>query len=477
MLASFRLGAVAAAVRVVVAGGGVAGDPLLGSVSLLLHGEGTNGATTITDSSPFAHTVTRVAPAAISTAQLRFGAASIGLGSGGYLTIANNAAFDLPADFTVEAFVRFGNVSSGQIIVNRGTGTNGYPYQLWLNAGAAGGPKIGARGLTSGGASAYNLTGTTTVVAGTWYHVALTRSGDVFRLFIDGALEASTTAAVTLATGSIPLCLGAYDTGAAPMSGGFLDEVRITKGAARYTAAFTAPTTAFPDEPAPSFVSLLLHLNGANNATTFPDSSPAARTVTPSGDAKITTAQSKYGGASANFDGAGDFLTIPSSADFDLGTVYTVEFWARFDDVARQAGLVHRGLYATSGTTWTGLAFSIRQLNASLRCYFYATNGASEQFIDTTGTLVAGTWYHVAMVRNGTEGRVFINGASAGTISGLNTPAASSQPLILGDWLFDVTGTPTHQYFAGQLDEVRILKGVARYLGPFTPPTAPFPDV
>lgn len=478
MLAAFRLGVIAAAVRVATGAPASPGDASYGSLSLLLHGEGANGSTTILDSSPYAHAITRVSPAAISTAQLRFGVSSIGLGNGGYLTIPSNAAIDLTTgDFTVEAWARFGFVNVHSIVINRGSATGNYPYQIWMNSSAAGGPKIGARAVASGGGLAFDLTGTTTVVAGVWYHLALTRSGSSIRLFVNGALEASATFSGSFFSGTLPVAIGAYDNGVAPMNGGFVDEVRITKGAARYTAPFTPPTLAFPDEPASSFLSLLLHLNGANNSTTFTDSSPAARSATVFGDAKITTAQFVFGGASATFDGAGDYLSFPSSTDFDLGTVYTVEFWVRFDDVARQAGLVHRGLYSTIGTSWTGLTFSIRQLNNYLRCYFFATSGASEQYIDTSSIpFSAGVWYHVAMVRNGTTGQVFINGASAGTISGLNTPGASSQPLIVGDWLFDVTGTPTHQYLSGQLDEVRILKGVARYLAPFPVPTSPFPD-
>ncbi|MEJ0012775.1 MAG: hypothetical protein WDM94_09155 [Bauldia sp.] len=60
--------------------------------------------------------------------------------------------------------------------------------------------------------------------------------------------------------------------------------------------------------------------------TTFVDSSASGRTITANGNAQVDTAQAKFGGASALFDGAGDYLTVPASADFNFGTGdFTVE--------------------------------------------------------------------------------------------------------------------------------------------------------
>ena len=75
-------------------------------------------------------------------------------------------------------------------------------------------------------------------------------------------------------------------------------------------------------------VSLLLHGDGTNGSTTIVDSSSSTKAVTAFGDAQISTAQSKFGGASIAFDGNGDYLTIPPSAKFEFGTdPFTVEFW------------------------------------------------------------------------------------------------------------------------------------------------------
>jgi len=212
---------------------------------------------------------------------------------------------------------------------------------------------------------------------------------------------------------------------------------------------------------------LLLNFNGANASTTFVDSSPNFATVF--GDARISTAQSKFGGASGYFDGNGDYLRFPSSVAFDLGTTYTVECWVYATSLSSNFGIVHRGYYNTSGQTWTGLTFSIRWLTTNaLRFYFYGVSFATEQYIDVSAALVVNTWVHIAMVRNSTSGTVFINGVSAGTISGLNTPAVSSQDLRIGAWDYSAN----IEYFTGYIDDLRITKGVARYTTAFTPPAS-----
>ena len=79
-------------------------------------------------------------------------------------------------------------------------------------------------------------------------------------------------------------------------------------------------------------VSLLLHADGVNNSTTILDNSSVPKIVATVGNAKISTAQSKFGGSSLVFDGVGDSLTVPSSTAFQFGasTPFTIEFWVNF---------------------------------------------------------------------------------------------------------------------------------------------------
>lgn len=224
----------------------------------------------------------------------------------------------------------------------------------------------------------------------------------------------------------------------------------------------------------PNFANVvaLLHLDGTNGSTTIVDSSPLARSFTCFNEAAISTAQSKFGGASAVFDGNQDSIQASTTTDYDLGDTYTIELWARATSTAGNSGLLHRGFYNNTNNTWVGLAFSMRQLGTTLRCYFFATTAANERFIDAANALAANTWKHIAMVRNGSSGQVFVDGVSAGTISSLSTPAASSESLRIGLWNF----TGGIESFGGHMDEIRITKVVARYTANFTPAVDAFPN-
>lgn len=226
----------------------------------------------------------------------------------------------------------------------------------------------------------------------------------------------------------------------------------------------------FGGAPAASTTKLLLHCDGANDSTVFTDSSPAGRSVTAFGNAKITTTDPKFGTGAALFDGAGDYLQLASSTDFDLGTVYTIEFQIKPNSLSSNFGVLHRGFYTTTSNSWSGLAFSIRWLGSACRFYFFATVNTNEQYIDVPSAFSTSGYRHCAMVRDGANGRVYIDGTLAGSISGLNTPAASTQPLQIGLWNYSAGA----EYLNGRLDEIRIKKGEALYSSNFTPPTAAF---
>lgn len=224
-------------------------------------------------------------------------------------------------------------------------------------------------------------------------------------------------------------------------------------------------------------VALLLHLDGAEGSKAFIDNSPRPKSVTgATGATTITTALSKFGGSSLGLNAFDKALDIPSSTDFDLGDTYTVELWAYTTLRYPTGGVVTRGVYDIQGTTWSGLTFGIRARGAFFRFYFYGTSSADEQYIDITGCCPQNTWQHIAMVRSGTNGAVYLDGVLAGSITGLNTPAASTKPLHIGTLDLLWNGSPANECFGDNIDEVRITKGVARYMANFAVPTEAFPD-
>ena len=221
-----------------------------------------------------------------------------------------------------------------------------------------------------------------------------------------------------------------------------------------------------------SSCSILMHFSGSNGSTTFIDNSVNNLTATSNNGASISTVQSKFGGSSLLLDGTNDYLSIPSNAVFNLTGDYTIEFWAYSSNFAAgNMGYLHRGFYNTGTGTWSGLSFSIRGLGTLIRFYFYATTNLNEQKIDVS-LPSNNAWHHFAMVKSGTTGTVYVDGTLAGTITSLNTPAASSETLRIGVWDYSAAS----EYFNGYIDEIRITKGIARYTGSFTPTTSEFPN-
>ena len=232
-------------------------DPVFNNVSLLLHGNGTNGSTTITDSSPSPKTVTAAGNAQISTAIADpFGDSSRGVlafdGNGDYLAIPDSTDWNLPNDFTVEAWVYLTAYSAsylggfGVAVVSQfsnGTGPD-RGWQLRINGTASSYTTINVyTGLT-------DLDFAATVSLNAWTHVAVTRSGSSNRAFVNGTQAGSTITNSDAFTenGTRQLWIGGLNDATYKFwFPGYIDDLRITKGVARYTADFTPPTAPFPD--------------------------------------------------------------------------------------------------------------------------------------------------------------------------------------------------------------------------------------
>lgn len=215
-------------------------------------------------------------------------------------------------------------------------------------------------------------------------------------------------------------------------------------------------------DPNFSSVSLLLHCDGADGSTTFTDTSGTPKTVTAGGNAQIDTAQSKWGGASALFDGSGDYLSATASADFGFGTAaWTIEGWVR------PAASTLAALFDTRETGQTGADRFIIGLEATTRTLFLQ-DGASIR--GNTGTAPGtGAWSHIAVSYDGTTLRGFVGGALVWSAT-VSLNFAASVPLRIG-----ATHTGTAG-FNGHLDDIRVTKGVCRYTAAFSPATAAFSD-
>jgi hypothetical protein len=226
------------------------GDRYYNETSLLLHGNGSNGSTSIIDSSPNPKIVTAVGNAQISTAQSKFGGSSIAFdGSGDYLRVPSTGTpGDLGAgNFTVELW---------HFLVSR---LNAFPCLISNYSSFAAGSFALFAGHSSSSTTKYQLAlngsgfpsinSTADITYNQWVHLAVVRSGSTITLYVNGTASGTVTSAVTLAGTDGSLWVGTTgDTLAGGVINGYINDLRITKNIARYnTANFTPPTAAFAD--------------------------------------------------------------------------------------------------------------------------------------------------------------------------------------------------------------------------------------
>lgn len=222
-------------------------------------------------------------------------------------------------------------------------------------------------------------------------------------------------------------------------------------------------------DPHRASVSLHLPFDGADASTSFPDVGPKNKTATPVGNVQIDTAQSKVGGASGLFDGAGDGLHIASDTDFEFGSGdFTVEGWLRLNALNTFQGILAKRA-DSSGAPFGPFVFAV---DGSNRLVWYAAiNNAAWALISTPATtLTSGVWYHFAYTRQGTSARTFLDGALIGTGTLSGTLVTNASDVTVG-----LSAANNSLGFNGWLDELRVTKGVARYTATFTPPPGPLP--
>ena len=194
-------------------------------------------------------------------------------------------------------------------------------------------------------------------------------------------------------------------------------------------------------------------MDRANGNTTFTDNSSNALAVTANGDAKISTTQSKFGGASGYFDGTGDYLSFTGGMPSGAGTAFTIECWIRLDDLAS-----YRSITRTAG----GLDIGV-QASGIIGCDQTQVGIIANS---AAGVITAGTWYHVAITRDTSNNyKIYVNGTQVA--SGTNSFSVTAATTI------GYSSYSGSHYFKGYIDDFRVTIGVARAI---TVPTAPYPN-
>ena len=366
------------------------------------------------------------------------------------------------------------------------------------------------------------------LASGTWYHIAASRTNNSLKLFLDGnEIGSSTTINDNISRVNVNgLTVGASRSSSGSVTDayqGYIDDLRITKGTARYSASFTKPAAPAPNlglgpiapsspsglavternnifkvsltppafdgrSPITSYnfqysedgstwnntsvvsdpyydkVSLLLPMTGSNNSTNIVDDSKHNHNVTLVGNVKVVSSESWFGNGSAVFDGTSDNLVIQNNSVFDLTNQdWTIEAWIRpTGDWSKYNAIISkRGNGGSEGTDGDWELY-LRQNNGGISFYSASSGGQQE----SSAVPVPNIWNHVAAVRNGRIITLYLNGISVLSFSA-DTLYTANRKVYVGSW------PNGNEYFTGNLSDVRVTKGVARYTSNFDPRNLP----
>ena len=428
-------------------------DPKFNYVTMLLHGDGTNGAqnNTFLDSSTNNFTITRNG----NTTQGTFTPYGSNWsnyfdGSGDYLTAPNSTAFDLStSDFTIEGFFYPTVGSASQSIFayasNAGASISDYAFQLLINSSNG----INFRVVASGSSSFTTISTSNTFTLNSWNYVCVTRTGTSVSVYLNGTTTTGTISSTIRNNASSILTIGRDPDGTFAITG-YLSNLRILKGTAVTPSTPTTPLTAVTN------TSLL-----TCQSNRFIDNSTNNFTITKNGDTSVqrfspfspTTAYStSVIGGSGYFDGNGDYLNTTSTQVIPSGS-FTVEAWVYPTSSADS-------YFVAQGSTGNVGRFSIGITSGA----WYVQIGATSI---NTSTVVLNQWTYVAATFNGTTLTLYVNGTSVGT--GATVINAQNTTLRVGslgpvDW-----GT---YYWTGYIGPVRISNSVRTISAPTTPYTS-----
>ena len=433
--------------------GADAADPYFEYTTLLLPGNGTNGAqnNTFLDASTNNFTITRNG----NTTQGTFspfsqtGWGNYFNGSNAYLSVANSTDLQLGnSDWDIECWVYLTSTSGNQRVISQSD--SNYEFAFYLSSGS-----LTAYSFQSGGTQNFAIS-MGTLSANQWYHIAATRSGSTVRAFVNGTQIGSATFSGTIDARTGGWKVGASYTGSELLNG-YISNLRIVKGSPVYTSAFTPPVSPLTAITNTSLLTCQSNRFIDTNTQTTPKTitvsgSPSVQAFSPFNPTSSWSAAT-YGG-SGYFDGNTDYLTYTPGSSFAFGTGdFTIEGWVNTE--SGNGGLVSP---TSNGSYW-----DIRITGLSI--YYQSASGITNKLV-VTNVLVYNAWNHVAVVRSSGTSTIYVNGTSVGTVSDTTNYTATTtyQTGRDGD------GTNT---LKGYISNVRVVKGTAVYTGAFTPPIAP----
>jgi hypothetical protein len=291
-------------------------------------------------------------------------------------------------------------------------------------------------------------------------------------VFLNGSrIYAGTYAGATPAK-----AMAAFSRTVSTASGAVISQIALSDSLVPTGTTIATPYL-YPSYPFYAIALLLLHMDGANDSTTFTDSSQNALTVTANGNARITTADKKLGTGACLLDSNGDWLSINNAILATGDNDFTIEAWVKVASTASGDGymglFIYPELEGDDGAS-TGLyvyAYNGAVYGEPCVCVWYdgiaGDEGAAGDPEVSGEGFALGEWAHVAAVCQSGVISLFVNGVKCGATYS-DQPSISSSVVLIGRTEFG-----DGEFFDGKIDELRLSIG-AVYTTNFTPPTAPF---
>ena len=300
--------------------------------------------------------------------------------------------------------------------------------------------------------------------------VLVTKAGRTTAYTYDNAGNMLTQTVTDTATSMARTTTWTYNTQGLPLTetspGGSNARTYAYYSSSSANFAASAPVSLDPDFDS---VSLLLRGDGVDGSTAFTDGSFVPKALSVGGNARISTAQSKFGSSSLYFDGARDYIAVPADQSLAMkSSDFTIEMWVH--KLGNSPN--HSRLWNADGDMYTDVNLSIDPTGKLVS--YGSSNGADwNAWAFATGVAIPdGVWRHVALVRSGGTVTLYVDGVGTVLTTALGTTALydAGYARVIG-----AQSTGVDRPFNGYIDEVRITKGVARYAANFTPPTQSFP--
>jgi YD repeat-containing protein len=370
-------------------------------------------------------------------------------GTSDYLEVPNSSSINVTTAFTAEAWIKL-NSSTGayQSIFERYgqpdvNGNNGGFYFRVKPDGKL--EFIVNKSIQSG----YGAAGNTSLTSGVWHHVAAVDDGTRLAIFVDGVLDGSFTVTNYPATGTTNLFVGSGNWGGGRINGK-LDEARLT-ASALYTSNFTPQASLSPDANTRG----LWKFDGQ----TADDFSGNGNTPIVRGAPSYSTDVPSPGPRSASFDGSTGRVSVPISTSLNITGAITVEGWFKVTD--------NNSIMAIAGTQ-NGQGGYILAANQGMPQFYLTQNSSLSDFaIAWPPVITPNEWHHMAGVADGSQIRVYLDGALVASKSSTVLPGATTTAFAIGS-NFNGGWAALH----GNVDEVRVT-AAALYTSNFTPAVHP----